>query len=268
MKHLKTHEGFEVGDFKTFISKYKKTGYISRTDMKRMDATDMKFEYFDRIITKVDKCYDFFNINDFTLLSDLMLDVYDEFPTIDSDKVRYSFGVSYEDRVDYSVGYISTSVDDKGNQIIPYLDNKHAGLKDKKDVIQSIINGVVVDREVSIRTTEHEIIDRPSYKREIRAGIEDPNISKLRNLKTRNPWRNLNIKAYLYIDIKLSESNFNWRLHDQNNERYYMIDNFKKLTKTQLERYFSMLDSDYKFEVGCNDFYNNNYPRIAISITI
>lgn len=267
MNHLKTYEGFEIGDFKTFIDKYKKKGYISRTDMKRMDATDMKFEYFDRISKKVDSSYNFFEINDFETLSYLMLDVYDEFPSIHSDDVRYSFGISYEDKINYyggggGVKYIDVSVDDKGKPVFKFGTNTHAGLMDKKDVIQSIIDGVVKDREYSIKAKESEIKDP---QRTHRAGVEPYGLETLRNLKTRNPFRNLNIKAYIYIDVKITESDFDWR--SQSNDRYHMVENFKKLTIEQLVRYFSMLGNIYRFEIGCSD-YSNSYPRFTVAINI
>jgi hypothetical protein len=43
-----------------------------------------------------------------------MLYVYDEFPSIKSDKVRYSFGISYEDKSVFSKrNYIDVSLDNK-----------------------------------------------------------------------------------------------------------------------------------------------------------
>lgn len=275
MKHLKTYEGFEIGDFKTFIDKYKKKGYISRTDMKRMDATDKKYSYFSRILQKIDICYNFFNINDVDLLSDLMLDVYDEFPTFDTNSIRYSFGISYEDKVARYTSYaisnhtnnIGVSVNNRGSEISKYGDDTdiHIGLKDKKDVVQNIINSVIKDRESSIKSKEDEIRDT---QRTRRPGVKSYGEETLRQIKTMNPFRDLKIKANLHIDIKISEEDFN----RNNNDRYYMVQNFNKLAKAQLERYFSMLNINHLthgFEITCdNDYHYTNHHRYTVHINV
>jgi len=85
MKYLKTYKLFEsinLDDYEDFISKWKKSGgYISRNTVKKMDEIGIKHEYFSKVKNDIDRCYSFFGKNDIELLSDLMLEAFDEVPS-------------------------------------------------------------------------------------------------------------------------------------------------------------------------------------------
>lgn len=275
MNFIKTYEGFEIGDFKTFIDKYKKKGYISRTDMKRMDSTDLKSEYFNRINTRIDKCLEFFNRNDFDLLSDLLLDVYDEFPTIDSSKVNYSFSLSVEDKTTTSssftipVSIMSTpSWDSNSSFWDPSVNKYHTNLREKEDLIDRIVTHIVTDRKSSIASAE----ERMKKEIEKRPGNKDFYTSyQLRNLLTKNPYQNLIINPVLTFDMMLDVDDINdygWGTPGAN-EKYEIIRQFEKLSEPQMKRYLSAIGYDSYFRISNDSNHSHNrFLRFNIPISI
>jgi hypothetical protein len=269
---IKTYEGFEIGDFKTFLDKYRKKGYISKTDMKRMDSTDLKSEYFNRINNKVDSCLEFFNRNDFDLLSDLLLDVYDEFPTINSSKVNYSFSLSIEDKTTTSntftipVSIMTGAYSYDPSFWDPSVNKYHTNLRGKEDLIDGIISRIVDNRKRSISEEE----ERKKKQIERRPGVRDFWSSyQLRNLTNKNPYQNLIINPVLTFDIKLdSDMDYGWGTPGAN-EKYEMIRQFEKLSEPQMKRYFSAIGYDSYFRVSNDGNYSNNqFLRFNISLSI
>lgn len=273
MNFIKTYEGFEIGDFKTFLDKYKKKGYISRTDMKRMDSTDLKSEYFNRIDNRIGKCFEFFNNNDFDLLSDLMIDVYDEFPTIDSSKVNYSFSLSIEDKTTVSstfnipVSIVSTPNWDSNSSFWdPSVNKYHTNLRSKEDLIDSIISRIVDTRKTSIADQE----ERKRKQSEKRPGAIDPWSSyQLRNLINKNPYQNLIINPVLTFDMILDSDveDYAWGTPGAN-EKYELIRQFEKLSEPQMKRYFSAIGYDSYFRISNDGTYSHNrFLRFNITPT-
>lgn len=270
---IKTYEGFEVGNFKTFLDKYRKKGYISRTDMKRMDSTDLKSEYFNRINNRVESCINFFNNTDFDLLSDLMIDVYDEFPTIDSLKVNYHFNILVEDKTTISsITNIPVSI----MAISPYsfdssfwdpnVNKYHRELRSKEDIIESIINNIVESRKRQMADAE----ETKKKEFEKRPGFRDPWSSyQLKTLSYKNPYQNLIINPVLTLDIKLdSDMDFGWGTPGAN-EKYQMMADFKKIAEPQLKRYFSAIGYDSYFSISSDANYSNNkFLRFNIAVSI
>lgn len=276
---IKTYEGFEVGNFKTFLDKYRKKGYISRTDMKRMDSTDLKSEYFNRINNRVESCINFFNNTDFDLLSDLMIDVYDEFPTIDSLKVNYHFNILVEDKTTISsITNIPVSIMGIGPYSFdsrfwdPNVNKYHRELRSKEDIIESIIS-IVESRKRQMANAEE------TKKREFekRPGFKDPWSSyQLKTLTYKNPYQNLIINPVLTLDIRLdgetssnpySDMDFGWGTPGAN-EKYQIMADFKKMAEPQLKRYFSAIGYDSYFSISSDANYSNNmFLRFNIAVS-
>ena len=204
MKYLKSYKLFEsinIDDYEDFISKWKKSGgYISRNTIKKMDEIGIKHEYFNKIKDDIDKCYSFFDKNDIELLSDLMLDAFDEVPSISQESANYSFGVKcvsskYGDHV--NIGY-PVSYNSEGKMFTAWEPSTHHHLLDKDVLLERLIRTIIVDREKLIEKEERELEESIRKKaKHYYIGMSKTTIS---HLKSTSPFRSLSVSPVIYID--------------------------------------------------------------------
>lgn len=278
MKYISTYEGYDIGDFKTFINKYNKSGgYVSKTDIKRMDASDIKFEYFKNIEKSVDKCMSFFNRNDFELLEDLLQEVYDECPFLNRDKTYKYFELNCStDRWNHNSFRFCASEDK-----FSISSREHFKVSSKDIIIDTIVSRAELDIKQKIdKETEDVIKDRSARSiRRNRPGIKSYSELKLDELKKLNPFKNMKISPELCIDFASVVNFDNYNDEDfvpgwngsfgsqrQIDERI-RGEEIMKHTTGQLSRYFSTIGHDgIKFEIKKSQTYNYFQPNFIVDV--
>lgn len=243
MKYLKTYKLFEsinLDDYEDFISKWKKSGgYISRNTVKKMDEIGIKHEYFSKVKNDIDRCYSFFGKNDIELLSDLMLEVFDEVPSISQESANYSFGIKcasskYDDHV--NIGY-PVSYNSEGKMFTAWEPSTHHHLMDKDVLLEKLIRTIIVDRENLITKEERDLEERIKKKdKHYYIGMSKATIS---HLKSTSPFRSLNVNPVIYIDTVVDGEAPVW---PSSNTDWYMIrQNFMTYAKQSVIRYLSAI---------------------------
>jgi hypothetical protein len=242
MTNLVTFEGFTTGKFNDFIKKYSKTTYVSKTDIKRMNDSDMKYEYFKKLEKDVDMCQSFFKSNDIDLLGDILLDVFDDFP------VRitgYTFYLSCRDTEYWGSDEIRivVSENDNGEKVLG-----HRGIfTNKEKMMSGVINGICDARERMVNRTKSDLTDSVVKQME-----KDPkqiktmlfrsyDREKIRSMSKRNPFKKIIIKPELEIECNLEFKNNKIQMYGivtpEMKEEREKREGFEKSMKAAISRY-------------------------------
>lgn len=130
MIHLKTYESFDIDKYKAFISKYKKSDYISVRSLKTMKELGIE-RAFSKMKEDVTKCYHFFKRIDTELLDELLLEVEHEYATIKDGNIQYKVSV----RPEYPLKDFTVIVEHYGKW------------KSEVDVVDHIIRNITSEEE-------------------------------------------------------------------------------------------------------------------------
>ena len=248
MIHLKTYEAFDIDNFKTFIDKYRKSGgYVSKTDIKRLDDSDIKYDNFKIIEDGVDRCLEFFRNNDFELLEDILLDLYDECPYLDRDKTIKYFSLKCNAR-NFGGWYSGTEFDidaGKFQSDSNGLPNKYLGyeLSDRVDLIDSIFSKA--DSKLKNEIAE----EREKMKKDEsgRPGKDSYSVIKLRSLlKAKTPFKKMAITPNIIINFATVQSD-DYQHYDYEEEQTIRSENneknnkIKSLLDQSISRYLSAI---------------------------
>lgn len=87
-----------VDNFDGLIKKFQKSRYISRSEMDKLNKSNLKFTDFEELVNSCMVCYDFFKLQDLDLLDTFISDLADENPCIDTETLTYNkikMGVDY-----------------------------------------------------------------------------------------------------------------------------------------------------------------------------
>jgi len=87
-----------VDNFDDLIKKFQKTRYISRSEMDKLNKSNLKFPYFEDLVNSCMVCYDFLKLQDLDLLDTFISDLADENSCIDTETPTYNkikMGVDY-----------------------------------------------------------------------------------------------------------------------------------------------------------------------------
>lgn len=272
MKYLKAYEAFEIGDFKSFINKYKKSGgYISKNDIKRLDASDVKYEYFKNIETSINNCIRFFNNNDFDLLEDILLDVYDECPFLDRTGTFKYFALKCTNKNYWNNNSIEfiVSEDDKG-----LASRDHVKLSSKDVILDTLVNKSIENIQKQIEKQKDSLKTDQSG----RPGKDPISLMTIRELVKTNPFRKVEISPIIEIDFKSRntweddedwDDDGGWNSPRKQAERE-RSDKIIKFSTEALNRYFSAIGYDgIKFQMSAKSIYSTWYnPNYQVVVSL
>ncbi len=204
MTHLIKYESLDIDKFKDFISKYKKSDYISKSSIRKMGEIGLEYNNFKKIHDDVYKCYKFFKKNDTDLLDDILQDSKDENPIV---FINYVLMLGIRSNPLKSFGDLDKfeiSVTDKNNNI-----------RSEKDIIDVIISNISTSREVSINKFKKDVDEskqkRPGTKdffSEIRykSLLRSDSFSKVEMI----PIVLLRVRFKLDIDRRFEDDDYSW----------------------------------------------------------
>lgn len=216
---------YSVGSFNDFIKKYSKTDYVSSNNIKKLNNSDIKYDYFKKLESDVSKCLDFISNNDIELLEDILIDVRDDFDfKINGHRFKIKFKDPYWRSTEMSI----------------YIKKDEISETDKSDIIGNIINNISDSRDKLVKTTKYDIEDNlDSWSKYYRK-------TTLLSMSEQNPFNGINIKPSLTIDADLLfiTELWNYPLEDRdeiikNNSE--QLSNFETTLKNCLNRYLDAI---------------------------
>lgn len=216
---------YSVGSFNDFIKKYSKTDYVSSNNIKKLNNSDIKYDYFKKLESDVSKCLDFISNNDIELLEDILIDVRDDFDfKINGHRFKIKFKDPYWRSTEMSI----------------YIKKDEISETDKSDIIGNIINNISDSRDKLVKTTKYDIEDNlDSWSKYYRK-------TTLLSMSKQNPFNGINIKPSLTIDADLLfiTELWNYPLEDRdeiikNNSE--QLSNFETTLKNCLNRYLDAI---------------------------
>lgn len=271
MIHLKIFEEFfDKDQFKSFLDKYRKSGYISKGSIKKLDKSDLKYDYFKNILDRVTNCISFTNDTDIELLQDILQEAYDECSYIDRDSVLIWFSLTSNDKENYGGDTVNTIISEDINGKPCY---RHEKTSDTLKVVDSIIDGLNNSRIRSISKYEDEIKNagKPGGVDKPRAGIKPRRYDTIRRLKTINLLKKVTIGLELHISIWfhfpeiyfLGDDPYRFEEMRQKDKILYK---FESDLKNCVERYFRAIGRyDTKFSIRHGSPY---YSQVDFTIII
>lgn len=287
MRYLTTYDLFEaisIDDYEDFISKWKKSGgYVSKGSVKKLGEIGIGHDKFNKLREDISKCYQFYEMNDIDLLSDLLLDAFDESPLIPARSANYSFGLICEG--DYSDGInieIITSLNSEGKLINKWMSSSHESLVSMDSVFEDIMRNVINNRNSKIESEEKELSDLIDKKSKgldrwgkpvtTRSRIREYDIGsskeKIRLLKMRTPFRSLKIKPIIYIDAEIVNSDeVDWT--ERRNEIYNVRHEFVNNVRGCIPRYLSAIGlQNMDQRVSISEDSSMSYQKLRLKVTV
>lgn len=246
MKYLiRFNEGrdktYSVGSFNDFIKKYSKTDYVSSNNIKKLNNSDIKYDYFKKLESDVNKCLDFISNNDIELLEDILIDIRDDFDfKINSHRFKIKFKETYWRSTEMSI----------------YIKQEEISTNDKSDIIKNIINNISDSRDKLTRATKDDLESTlDSWTRYHRK-------TNLLTMSEKNPFNDITLKPSLIIDIDLLFLNDLWNYTHDNDELNRIRDNnstqlsiFEALIKNCLNRYLDAISyKDVTFTLNMSTY--------------
>lgn len=251
MDYIMTYEGFELDKFKSFIKKHQKSGgYISKSDIKRLDSIGVNYNFFNTVKRKVDDSLNFLKSQDIDLLNDLMLDVYDEFPSINSsDKNIYYQVIAQPDRsLLFDEICVTVSEDDRG---LPSRD--HRRFSNPENITENIIERIIDGYESKIKDKRQTA----SMEKEKHGKIDSWTKYILRELEHSDP-TTTDISIYPQINLELSIQDISYTLSYEVNNYYRTLDDFSKESLAQINRYIKAIG----YQTACPETNSKSpYPQ-------
>ena len=194
--------------YNPFIDRYRKTGYISTTNIKRMDNMGITYDEFMKIQSDVDKCFNFFEKNDLDVLREILTYEHDMPPGAADGFIWFSIdaNVGSLDRIN-----IVASLDDKD---LP--SKEHKKLCNKLDVTEAIIeridDGLNAKFDHYKKRQEEEKLSKTGYKDTVWTSY------MLKDLKKIKPYK-VNISPVISIQFKLDFGEYDDDYYNYNSER-------------------------------------------------
>jgi hypothetical protein len=194
MKHLKTYEELDTDLYRSFMDKYKKSGFISQKSIKNLNKMGIQHEYFERIQRDIKKCYNFFEANDFEILEDILQYAFDECPIpISVEFIWFSINIQ-PGTWTFDDADVIVSEDDKN-----LSSKKHVKLTNEVDILDHIIGKIEDTQKRKIEDTQK----RRDAEIEKRPGVKDNYYTyNLRALKSEDPYKKMKIQPQISIQLK------------------------------------------------------------------
>ncbi len=168
--HYKT---YGVGSFNKFIKKYKKTDYASSNSIKKLDNSDIKYDYFKKLESDVNKCLDFISNNDIELLEDILIDMRDDFDfKINNHRFKIKFREDNWPSTEMSV----------------FIKQEKISENDKNDIVEDIINNISDSRDRMIQDIRKEIDNS------LKSLSKSFHKEKLLTMSSKNPFNKIILK--------------------------------------------------------------------------
>lgn len=255
MLHLKTYE--DIDKYKSFINKYKKSGYISKRTLKTMKELGIK-DAFGIIKNKVSICYKIFNKQNRTLFDDLFQYAEDDFNV----KALYNW---YSIRVepDYPLKGFTLVVSHDGT-----LPSKNGEKLDSEiNIVDNIIRNiesVADDKRRELKDRENKMDNWYKYQASI--------------MSKKDIFDNVKILPSMSIQIQLPNTDFDYedieeyeRIRKVKSENSYKIKNeLKKYLKDDIiDRYLKTIGISIDFDIlDIGGWYNDDYVTYEVRFKI
>jgi len=256
MKYLISYnEKLDRDIYKSFIDRYRKTDYISKTNMKRMYKMGIGPEVFKKLENDINKCYTFFKKNDIDILKEILQYAEDDSPvSVISGFVWFSINSKSKPRSYFSLDNTNIIISEDNNGL-PSRDHKR--LSNRLDILNNIIESIDKVRTKSIehwtKRKEDDSVKRP--------GFVDPYITMgLKGMEESDPYEVITINPQISLDFEFQLR----QIGDVNDDEYYNyngpnytkrrddVQKFKNLLEGDdcIGRYFRAIGySDIKFKI-------------------
>lgn len=263
MIHLKIFEEFfDKDQFKSFMDKYKKTGYISKGSIKSFDKSDLKYKYFKNIQDSVSECVSFANKCNIPLLKDLLQEICDDYsPYVDRDDIKIYFNIYAKDRSIWSTDpvILIISEDEKG---IP--SREHIKTSDTLILIENLVNRLIESRKQSIEKTKSEIEDS---KKRTRPGMTPYGTDTLNKLNSTNILKDVEISPQMVISMFFrfeddEDYSFSPEYRKFKSDTVY---SFEKELKGVMDRYFYAIGYQNEFIINNSYSYYGHWCEFKVT---
>lgn len=164
MLYLNTFEAFDIKSFNNFIKKNSKTNYISTTDIKRLNNSDLTYKDYQKINDDIDRNIKFIQANDLSILDEILIDVQDEFEF----KVkRVQFKLYCADKSYWDSNRTNDIFITKSNSGKLYTSNliDRFELLPKEEIFNLVVKNICDTREATIQRKHDELTSTDKFRR-------------------------------------------------------------------------------------------------------